>query len=428
MRDGTFAGAVVEVHPDPRVQGLIEQMRECESAQAIARLRPLHRDNPIPVIVLSNVVLDQTVDHLVKWREIVPGSAEKARILTYVRGVLPLVPRWLKENNLEFLLTDELAWAKTQDFRQGRFGISQIEILFGIFRTVPLELSKNSRLPIISSFTIGHKGGSRSCALVRPDLADPEAAVAAALGKPIHGFRIEGAEHAQEFATGGTGDRTAECDAAPLDDQPYLRPLEQALVKSGGVLPLSGKWLSETQPDLFGSRATAERAVSEFWAALENGEEWATVVADNHALANYKLKSGPGRPAHAIMCKDFAASADALQFVLGCEVHGFSVIPWGNEEVDAPSPEDDLPDASAPIAPWGTFPLRLDPKRMIKRVLDGVIGKPPADLSAEGLEVVGSIYQGSAERIIMEIGYVADEYPEYLTPTPAELLNLTPRP
>jgi hypothetical protein len=299
MRDGTFAGAVVEVHPDPRVQGLIEQMRECESVQAIARLRPFHRANPI---------------------------------------------------------------------------------------------------------------------------------LAAALGKPIHGFRIEGAEHAEEFATGGTGDRTAECDAAPLDDQPCLRPLEQALVKSGGALPLSGKWLSETQPDLFGSRATAERAVSEFWAALENGEEWATVVADHYCLANYKLKSGPGRPAHAIMRKDFAASADALEFVLGCEVHGFRVVPWRSQEVDAPSPEADLPDACAPTAPWVTFPLRLDPKRMIKRVLDGVIGKPPADLSAEGLEVVGSVYQGSAERIIMEIGYVTDEYPEYLTPGLAELLNLTARP
>jgi hypothetical protein len=61
MRDGCPAEATVWVHPDPRVQALLEQVRERETGQAIDRLRLIHRAVPARVIVLSNIVLDLTV-------------------------------------------------------------------------------------------------------------------------------------------------------------------------------------------------------------------------------------------------------------------------------------------------------------------------------------------------------------------------------
>jgi hypothetical protein len=78
LRDGRSIAGTVAVHPDPRVQTVLEQVRERETAQAIDRLRLIHRTRPARVIVLSNVVLDLTVDRLTTWREIMPTRLEQA--------------------------------------------------------------------------------------------------------------------------------------------------------------------------------------------------------------------------------------------------------------------------------------------------------------------------------------------------------------
>jgi hypothetical protein len=78
LRDGRSIAGTVAVHPDPRVQAVLEQVRERETAQAIDRLRLIHRTRPARVIVLSNVVLDLTVDRLTTWREIMPTRLEQA--------------------------------------------------------------------------------------------------------------------------------------------------------------------------------------------------------------------------------------------------------------------------------------------------------------------------------------------------------------
>ena len=70
--------AKVPVHPDARVQALLEQIRERESAQGIDRLRLVHRAGPAKVIVLSSIPLDVTVDELVRWRDVIPSRLEQA--------------------------------------------------------------------------------------------------------------------------------------------------------------------------------------------------------------------------------------------------------------------------------------------------------------------------------------------------------------
>lgn len=88
MRDGRPAEATVWIHPDPRVQALLEQVRERETGQAIDRLRLIHRAAPARVIVLSNVVLDLTVDRVTTWREIMPNALDQM----IAAGAVPLDP------------------------------------------------------------------------------------------------------------------------------------------------------------------------------------------------------------------------------------------------------------------------------------------------------------------------------------------------
>jgi hypothetical protein len=95
LRSKQPVGQLVAVHPDPDIQRVLEQVRECESAQAIDRLRLIHASKPKLVYILSNVVLDITVDRLVRWNEIVPSAIERA-ILRRLPA-LPLVPVWLAE-------------------------------------------------------------------------------------------------------------------------------------------------------------------------------------------------------------------------------------------------------------------------------------------------------------------------------------------
>ena len=85
MRNGGANVAEVQVHPDPRCQAMLEQVREAEIAQAIDRVRPVF--NRRRIIVLTNVALDLTVDHALTWPELRPGKFAYA----FARhGVLPL--------------------------------------------------------------------------------------------------------------------------------------------------------------------------------------------------------------------------------------------------------------------------------------------------------------------------------------------------
>ena len=71
MHDGSAIPVHVDVHPDPRVQRVLELHRERESEQAVDRLRLIHNAEPKRVYIASNVPLDMTVDRVLTWRQIV---------------------------------------------------------------------------------------------------------------------------------------------------------------------------------------------------------------------------------------------------------------------------------------------------------------------------------------------------------------------
>ena len=79
---------MVQVHPDLRVQALVEQVREREIEQMVGRLRLVHRDQPARVFLLTNLPTALAVDRLTTWEGIMPGKLEQA--IVRGRGVLPL--------------------------------------------------------------------------------------------------------------------------------------------------------------------------------------------------------------------------------------------------------------------------------------------------------------------------------------------------
>ena len=88
IKDGARTAVVVQVHPDLRVQALVEQIREREVEQMVGRLRLVHRTTPARVFLLSNLPTRSCVDRLETWEAIVPSKMEQAIVAG--RGVLPL--------------------------------------------------------------------------------------------------------------------------------------------------------------------------------------------------------------------------------------------------------------------------------------------------------------------------------------------------
>ena len=66
------------VHPDPRAQALLEQIREREIEQAVARLRLVHRDRPATVYLLTNLPLNLEVAELTTWNALVRDREAEA--------------------------------------------------------------------------------------------------------------------------------------------------------------------------------------------------------------------------------------------------------------------------------------------------------------------------------------------------------------
>lgn len=91
MRDESFEPVAVEVHPDPRAQLLLEQIREAELVQAIDRVRSIF--NRRTVYVLWSGVADLTVDAVRSWSDLKSGGTRLERAAA--RGLVPLTPSGL---------------------------------------------------------------------------------------------------------------------------------------------------------------------------------------------------------------------------------------------------------------------------------------------------------------------------------------------
>ena len=107
MKDGSRTAVTVQVHPDPRVQALVEQVREREIEQMVGRLRLVHRTQPARVLLLTNTPTALAVDQLTTWEGIMPDKMEQA--IVRGRGVLPLSSAELARVHPELWATAEEA-------------------------------------------------------------------------------------------------------------------------------------------------------------------------------------------------------------------------------------------------------------------------------------------------------------------------------
>lgn len=131
----------VSVHPDPRVQAIVEQVREAEMLQAIDRLRLVHSERRKTVYILCNIPLDIPVDEPVTWKQLI-GDRRLVDALAECdkRGwdVLPLAAkelprlfpdfwtsakaaeRWLAKNPLDPHCDNIRVWGVLTEYRPVR--------------------------------------------------------------------------------------------------------------------------------------------------------------------------------------------------------------------------------------------------------------------------------------------------------------------
>lgn len=167
-------GVDVYVHPDSRVQDILEQLRESESTQAIDRLRLIHNTSPKLVVILCNIPLDIHVNQLLSWDELVYGSRIEQAWSRSI-GPMPLAPYWLAETFPD--LWPSAAAAKKDVQRQ---------IQKGLF-TNRFTIGKMSPL------TFNYRGATQSrwskCLSRVADLQAVSEALEAVLGHPV---RVKG--------------------------------------------------------------------------------------------------------------------------------------------------------------------------------------------------------------------------------------------
>lgn len=91
-RDGSGHGIAVSFHPNAWADRVLKQIRDAEIVQAVDRIRPIFKDQPIEVVLLSPVAVDLTVDQVVPWKGWRKGGTRIERALKQAR-VIPLSGR-----------------------------------------------------------------------------------------------------------------------------------------------------------------------------------------------------------------------------------------------------------------------------------------------------------------------------------------------
>jgi hypothetical protein len=91
-RDGSGHAIRVNFHPNPWADRVLKAIRDAEIVQAVERIRPIFKDKPVEIILLSPVAVDLTVDQVVPWMDWRKGGTRIERALEQSR-VIPLSSR-----------------------------------------------------------------------------------------------------------------------------------------------------------------------------------------------------------------------------------------------------------------------------------------------------------------------------------------------
>ncbi len=91
-RDGSGHPVKVAYHPNAWADRVLRSIRDTEIAQTIDRIRPIFKEQPIEVILMSPVAVDLTVDQVVSWSQFRQGGTRVERALKQAR-IVPLSGR-----------------------------------------------------------------------------------------------------------------------------------------------------------------------------------------------------------------------------------------------------------------------------------------------------------------------------------------------
>jgi hypothetical protein len=181
LRDGSRAGVRVDVHPDRRVQAIVERTRERGMCQAMDRLRLIHGRPDREVYILCDLPLPGvTVDRYSSLNEILAGGTRYQRAWA-ANGVLTTAPADLHELHPELWPSADAAkkWLSRHPLLTG-------DKLERVTTSYTLSLVR------VEYRKAGRQGGPCSVAFVDSlRHPDPRAALEAELG-PLGDFRIVG--------------------------------------------------------------------------------------------------------------------------------------------------------------------------------------------------------------------------------------------
>ena len=205
MADGSLGGRIFKeaVHPEPKVQAIMEQGRERQAVQGIDRIRPVRAVEPKRVWILCDLPMPITVDELVTW----DGLLLRARLATELatNGVLPLSAKHIAQYKPR-LFTPGIAEGQNPTVRAVQIALAKARLTLKAHRNDPTNYLVD---PFRCAFALfrTRAGGPERLALIWRDCADPKAALTQALGEVVKEFRFE-TETVQPGRE--AGERTAE--------------------------------------------------------------------------------------------------------------------------------------------------------------------------------------------------------------------------
>lgn len=148
-------GVNVLICDDPRTQALQQLQRECESLQAIDRLRLIHNKKIKYVFLLSNVPLDVTVDHLISFKNLTRWRSKiETALLKAPHGVLLLNAEYLIQEYPNLFKNDNTVKNEIRSNRLG--GVLQ----YFLPKKIPIMFN-GIRYNVIVYRVIGSRGGDR---------------------------------------------------------------------------------------------------------------------------------------------------------------------------------------------------------------------------------------------------------------------------
>lgn len=324
LKNGTTYQKDVPQGPTEMHRAVLAQFREAELEQAIARLRLVHRTSPATIYVFTSVPLDTEVDQLVSIKDLLGEETRLAGVMREAGGVLVASPRAITGYPGALYPSQDAA---REDLK--RNGV-RAEALFA--HAAEMEEKgggevyshiKGSPPPFLRGYVIARirwagQRGSDTAALLEAGIADPKAAVRAALaraGLELDRFEIvyqpstaivvplpqrgQGAVRpVLEDPAGGVDAAIAETDAAIAMMETAIIEEEAAIVEAGEAIAImSENLIQEADARILQWDATSREMFAQAarWITTAGDVDAVTAgwdVTTRHAFAALRLLSG----------------------------------------------------------------------------------------------------------------------------------------